>query len=273
MSKIGIILCLDNFLPINREESPLEMALSLTLVVKEVDMDPVKLFMIPSEKFVKVDHDITVQESVKIMSDHGIGSIFVKRQDSIIGILSDTDVIQRLVAIGGDPSHVTIEEIMSAPIPMIDEDQSLQDANDQMAKEHIRHLGISKEGKLVGMISIRDVLVGLTVGPSSVLPPSWVRYQEGVRAYERGDYDTAMKQFGILAEQGVARAQYHMGSMFQHGQGVPQNDVQAFMWAILATVAGFESAVVIQKELMKGMPHDQIMKAERLAKEWQPQGK
>lgn len=236
-------------------------------------MDPVKLFMVPSEKLVTVDRDVTVQEAVKIMSNHGIGSIFVKRQDPIIGMFSDTDVVRRLVATGGNPSQVTVEQIMSTPIPMIDEDLTLQDANDQMAKEHMRHMGVSKNGNLVGMISIRDVLVGLTLGPSSVLPPSWARYQEGVRAYERRDYEAAVTQFGALAEQGVVRAQYHLGSMYQHGQGVPQNDVQALMWAILSAVAGFESAVIIQKELMKGMPHDQIMKAERQAKEWQPLGK
>ncbi len=61
--------------------------------------------------------------------------------------------------------------------------------------------------------------------------------------------------------------------MYQQGQGVPQNDVQAFMWLILAAVEGFESAVIIQKMLMNAMLPDQIMEAERLAKKWQPQGK
>jgi len=236
-------------------------------------MDSIKLFMVPVEKFVKVDRGVNVQNAVEIMCDHGIGSVFVSREGSIIGHLSDTEVVRRLVASGTDPSQVTVEQIMSGPIPMIDENQTLFDANDLMAKEQIRYLGISKDGKLVGMVSVRDVLVGMTSGPSSVLPPSWARYQEGVWACERGDYEIAVKHFGVLAEQGVARAQYHLGSMYQQGQGVPQNDVQAFMWLILAAVAGFESAVIIQKMLMKAMLPDQIMLAERLAKEWQPQGK
>lgn len=236
-------------------------------------MDPIKLCMIPAEKFVEVDRCVTVQHAVEIMGDHGIGSVLVSRGGSIIGILTDTEVVSRLVAAGTDPSQVTVEQIMSAPILMIDENKTLYDANDLMAKEQIRYLGISKDGKLVGMVSVRDVLVGMTNGPSSVLPPSWARYQEGVRAYERGDYEGAVKQFGVLAEQGFARAQYHLGSMYQQGQGVPQNDVQAFMWLLLAAMEGFESAVIIQKMLMNAMLPNQIMEAERLAKKWQPQGK
>ena len=236
-------------------------------------MDPIKLFMVPAEKFVEVDQCVTVQHAVKIMGDQGIGSVLVSREGSIIGFLSETEVVRRLVATGNDPSQVTVEQIMSGPILMIDENKTLYDANDLMAKEQIRYLGISKDGKLVGMVSVRDVLVGMTSGPSSVLPPSWARYQEGVRAYERGDYEGAVKQFGVLAEQGFARAQYHLGSMYQQGQGVPQNDVQAFMWLILAAVEGFESAVIIQKMLMNAMLPDQIMVAERLAKKWKPQGK
>ena len=45
---------------------------------------------------------------------------------------------------------------MSAPILSIDGDKTLLDANDLMAREHIRHLGVTKDGKLVGMISVRD---------------------------------------------------------------------------------------------------------------------
>lgn len=236
-------------------------------------MFTLKQFMVPAENFVKVDCGVHVQDAVKIMDEHGVGSVFVTRNDSIVGILSDTEVVRRVIATGMEPTQSTVEHIMSSPIPMIEENQTLQDANDLMAREQVRHLGISNAGNLVGMVSVRDVVVGMTSGPSSVLPPSWVHYQKGAGAYERGDYITAAKTFEELAGQGLARAQYQLGTMYQHGQGVPQNDVQAFMWVILSAMAGFESAVAIQKDLMQRMPPDQIIKAERLAKNWQVQGK
>jgi len=125
-------------------------------------MVPVKSFMVPAEKFVKMDRDVNVRTAAEIMRENGIGSVFVTREGSVIGILTDTDLVRRLVAVGSDPNQTTVEQIMSAPILMIEENKTLLDANDLMAREHIRHLGISKDGKLVGMISVRDLVVFLT---------------------------------------------------------------------------------------------------------------
>ena len=125
-------------------------------------MVPVKSFMVPAEKFVTVDRDTNVRQAAEIMRDSGIGSVFVTKNNEIIGILTDTDLVRRLVAGGLDSARTTVEQIMSAPILKIDEDKTLLDANDLMAKEHVRHLGVSKEGTLVGMISVRDLVVFLT---------------------------------------------------------------------------------------------------------------
>ena len=126
-------------------------------------MVPVKSFMVSAEKFITVDRDVSVRNAAETMRDSGIGSIFVTRDGKIIGILTDTDLLRRLVAAGLDPKQTTVEQIMSAPILTIEENKTLLDANDLMAKEHIRHLGVSNtEGQLVGMISVRDLVVFLT---------------------------------------------------------------------------------------------------------------
>ena len=125
-------------------------------------MVPVKSFMVTADKFVKVDRDVKVREAAEIMRDNGIGSVFVTREGTIIGILTDTDLVRRLVAVGLDSAATTVEQVMSAPILMLDENKTLLDANDLMAREHVRHLGISQGGQLVGMISVRDLVVFLT---------------------------------------------------------------------------------------------------------------
>jgi len=126
-------------------------------------MVPVKSFMVSAEKFITVDRDVSVRKAAEIMKKNGIGSIFVTRDGKIIGIFTDTDLLRRLVAAGLDPMQTTVEQIMSAPILTIEENKTLLDANDLMAKEHIRHLGVSNtEGQLVGMISVRDLVVFLT---------------------------------------------------------------------------------------------------------------
>jgi CBS domain-containing protein len=125
-------------------------------------MVPVKSCMVPVDKIVKVDRDVLVKTAAEMMRDNGIGSVIVTSGEEIIGILTDTDLVRRVVASGADPMQTTVQKIMSAPIVSIEADRTLLDANDLMAKEHIRHLGITQDGTMVGMISVRDLVVFLT---------------------------------------------------------------------------------------------------------------
>ena len=125
-------------------------------------MVPVKSFMVPREKFITVERDTDEQTAARIMRDRGIGSLFVTNGKEIVGILTDTDMVRRVVAAGADTHKTTAEQIMSAPILTIEGDKTVLDANDLMAKTHIRHLGVTQDGNLVGMISVRDIVVFLT---------------------------------------------------------------------------------------------------------------
>ena len=125
-------------------------------------MDPIKSFMVPSEKFITVERDTDVQTAARLMRDRRISSLFVTNGKEIVGILTDTDMVRRVVAAGVDTLTTKAEQIMSAPIVMIDGDKTVLDASDLMAQKHIRHLGVTQDGKLVGMISVRDILVFLT---------------------------------------------------------------------------------------------------------------
>ena len=125
-------------------------------------MDPIKSFMVPSEKFITVERDTDVQTAARLMRDRRISSLFVTNGKEIVGILTDTDMVRRVVAAGVDTLTTTAEKIMSAPILTIEEDKTVLDVSDLMANTHIRHIGVTQGGKLVGMISVRDILVFLT---------------------------------------------------------------------------------------------------------------
>jgi CBS domain-containing protein len=125
-------------------------------------MVAVKSFMVPREKFITVERDTDAQTAARIMRDRSIGSLFITNGKEIIGILTDTDMVRRVVAAGADTHKTTVEQIMSAPILMIEGSKTLLDANDLMARTHIRHLGVSEDGKLVGLISVRDLVLFLT---------------------------------------------------------------------------------------------------------------
>jgi CBS domain-containing protein len=125
-------------------------------------MDPIKSFMVPSEKFITVERDTDVQTSARIMRDRRINSLFVTNGKEIVGILTSIDMVRRVVAVEVDTLTTTAEQIMSAPIVTIEADKTILDASDLMAKTHIRHLGVTEGGELVGMISVSDLLVFLT---------------------------------------------------------------------------------------------------------------
>jgi hypothetical protein len=97
-------------------------------------------------------------------------------------------------------------------------------------------------------------------------------------AYERGNYATALWLFGRLAEQGNADAQYNLGLMYNTGQGVPQDYVQAYMWLTLAAARFPASqaewrgkAIRDRDEVAPKMTPEQIDEAQRLAQEWKPE--
>ena len=99
-------------------------------------------------------------------------------------------------------------------------------------------------------------------------------YQEGLDAYERGDYETALKEFRPLAEQGDPLAQSYLGSMYYEGLwGAPQDNVLAHMWLTLAAVQGFEKAAELRDLLEAYMTPAQLAETQRLAREWLPKGK
>ena len=129
----------------------------------------VKSFMVPAEKFVVVDRETSVRKASEIMRNRRIGSVFVARGKEIIGILTETDFVRRLVAVGLDADQTSVEQIMSAPILKIDEDKGLLDASDLMAQKRIRHLGVSRDGELVGVISVRDLVVSV-----ANIPRRWI---------------------------------------------------------------------------------------------------
>ncbi len=76
----------------------------------------------------------------------------------------------------------------------------------------------------------------------SIANLAYAGWDEGLAAYNDGNYQTALKEFKILADQGYATAQYNLGVMYDNGQGVPQNYSQAIYWYKKAAEKGHASA-------------------------------
>ncbi len=130
-------------------------------------MVPVKLIMTPVEKLKTVDRDEPIRRSAKLMRDFRIGSLLVTNKEAVVGIVTDTDLARRAMAEDLDPDKTPVERIMSAPLLRIEAEATLLDANDLMAKEGVRHLGVQRDGKMIGLVSVRDLVNFLTKYPRS----------------------------------------------------------------------------------------------------------
>jgi len=105
----------------------------------------------------------SVAEVVKVMKQHGFGSVLVGEPGQAIGIVSEADIVRKVVSVGQEPAAATVDEIMSSPLISVDIKTPVYKIYRTMADQRIRHLVITEEGKQVGFVSVKDLLKGPVV--------------------------------------------------------------------------------------------------------------
>ena len=102
----------------------------------------------------------TVQDAAQKMKDLNIGALPICSHDKLVGMITDRDIVIRVVACGLDPRTIEVETAMSSPIVYCFEDQDITDAVRLMEIKQIRRLPvINHEKRLVGMVSLGDLVV------------------------------------------------------------------------------------------------------------------
>ncbi len=111
-----------------------------------------------TRQMVNIEAGTSAIEAAKLMKTHKIGSVFVKQKDRIIGIVTEPDIIRKVVGAERLPYFIPVEDIMSSPIIGIDGSRSVTDAADLMEQHGTRHLAVMKGESIVGILSVRDLL-------------------------------------------------------------------------------------------------------------------
>ena len=102
--------------------------------------------------------DQAVVNAARRMRDERIGSLLVEENDNYVGILTETDIVRKAAAEGKDLSTLSVKKLMTEPLVSIESTKTVRDAHDMMGNWGIRHLVVCEAGKVVGMVSIRDIL-------------------------------------------------------------------------------------------------------------------
>ena len=119
-------------------------------------MDEIGDYMIST--VLSIDIESSVQEAAQYMVSQSIGSVLVKEFDEYVGIVTETDLTRKVLGKGLNPEATRITEIMTSPILSLDRYLPIEEANRFMHKNKIRHLAVTEEDKIVGILSVKDLV-------------------------------------------------------------------------------------------------------------------
>ena len=106
-----------------------------------------------------VNRDQTVAEVVRFMAEKNIGAVPVLNNNRLVGVFSERDVIRRVIARGLDAASVSVADVMTTTIVVAESDESYESCLKKMKQAHCRHLPVVKGDQLLGIVSLRDLLM------------------------------------------------------------------------------------------------------------------
>jgi CBS domain-containing protein len=105
-----------------------------------------------------IDPDEPVLEAIQLMADRSIGAVLVMRGNELVGIVSERDYARKVVLLGRSSSDTPVWQIMSSPVVTVPPSESIDDCMRIMTERRIRHLPVTDGGRVVGMLSIGDLV-------------------------------------------------------------------------------------------------------------------
>ena len=114
--------------------------------------------LISNRSVFTVDRNISVQSAVEYMAQKNIGAVSVMDADRLVGIFSERDVINRVVAKSLNPVTTTVASVMTSNLVVASADETYESCLRKMKQANCRHLPVVDGDKLVGFISLRDLL-------------------------------------------------------------------------------------------------------------------
>lgn len=102
--------------------------------------------------------DMTVKEAAALMLQEGVGSLVVIEGGEPVGILTERDLLYKVVAENKMPSRTKVERVMSTPVITVSPGSSVSEATKRMSDLRLRRLPVVERGKLIGMLTEKDIL-------------------------------------------------------------------------------------------------------------------
>jgi signal-transduction protein with cAMP-binding, CBS, and nucleotidyltransferase domain len=129
---------------------------------------------------ITADADLDILSAAKKMGSANVGSLIIVCGDKPTGILTERDLVKKVIAEGVDPRILKVGEIMSSPVNSIEPDASLRDAAALMLRTGVKRLPVIFKGKLVGIITDTDLVSGSSLGLNEILSDLLEMHRESI---------------------------------------------------------------------------------------------
>jgi CBS domain-containing protein len=100
----------------------------------------------------------TVYHALQLMAENNVGAVMICENDHIVGIFTERDYCRKIILMGRSSVNTPIQDIMTKKMITVGLDQKLEDCIELMSKHHIRHLPVQEGDRVVGIVSMRDVM-------------------------------------------------------------------------------------------------------------------
>ena len=110
-----------------------------------------------SSPVLRIDSEGSVQDAAILMEKSHVGSLIVEEHGDDVGIVTERELSQKVLAQGGNPEEMKVSDIM-ASIQSMDRYMPIEEANQFMHKNKIRHLAVTDDDKIVGVLSVKDLV-------------------------------------------------------------------------------------------------------------------
>ena len=122
-----------------------------------------------------ISPDATVYEALEALEEKNVGALLVMAGDSLVGLLSERDYVRKVVLKGHSSKDLKVEDIMSSPVVFVSPKCTVDECMHSMTNKRCRHLPVVDEGKVVGVVSIGDLV-------------NWIMTVQDVTIHQLEDY-------------------------------------------------------------------------------------
>lgn len=111
-----------------------------------------------TRKPITISQNKTLRDAAKLMSKEHVGSLLVKEDDKIIGIMTEKDIVKKAVAELGNPAKKKVKDIMAEDLVTVNPQEDIFEALRIMRDYDFRHLPVMNDGTFVGLVTMKDIL-------------------------------------------------------------------------------------------------------------------